>query len=77
MFIKTPHRQEIFFDNGSMRVLDHVVKIEQGKWFHIMTESGVEHIINPDKVLFVRVSPAKITKQEHARTRMDTKKKAA
>ena len=59
MFIKTPHKQEIFFDNGSMRVIDNVVKIEQGNWFHLMDENGVEFITNPKRILFVRVKKCK------------------
>lgn len=56
MFIKPTHKQEIFFDNGSMRVIDNVVKIEQGNWFHLMTEDGTEFITNPNRILFVRVT---------------------
>ena len=30
------------------------VDVWQGEWFHILTESGEEFIINPDKVLYVK-----------------------
>jgi len=59
MFIKVPHKQEIFFDNGSMRVIDNVVKIEQGNWFHMMDKDGTEFITNPKRILFVRVKQCK------------------
>jgi len=59
MFIKPPHKQEIFFDNGSMRVIDKVVKIEQGNWFHHMDSNGTEFITNPKRILFVRVKKCK------------------
>ena len=55
LFNKPPHKQEIFFDDGSVRVIENVVKIEQGRWHHILTEDGTEYITNPDRILFVRV----------------------
>ena len=55
MFIKTPHSQEIHFDNGSSRWVHNVVQIEQGKWYHLMTGESIEHIINPDRIVFIRV----------------------
>ncbi len=54
-FIKVPHDQQIFFENKTTRWIRNVVHIEQGNWFHLMTEEGVEYITNPDKILFVRV----------------------
>jgi hypothetical protein len=62
MFNRVPHTQEIFFDNGSMRVIENVVKIEQGNWFHILTKDGTEFITNPNRILFVRVKKPKKTK---------------
>jgi len=53
-----PHTQEIAFDNGQVRVLRNVVHVEQGKWAHIICEDdhgGSETIVNPDKVLFIRI----------------------
>ncbi len=58
MFNKPPHKQEIFFDNGSMRVIDEVVKVEQGRWFHLVSKDGTEFIMNPDRILFVRIKPS-------------------
>lgn len=55
MFIKPPHDQQIFFDNKTTRWIRGVVHIEQGNWFHLLTEDGVEYITNPDRILFVRV----------------------
>ena len=55
MFIKPPHDQQIFFDNGTTRWIRNVEKIEQGNWFHFLTEEGVEYITNPERILFVRV----------------------
>ena len=62
MFNKPPHTQEIFFDNGSMRVVENVVKVEQGNWFHLLTEDGTEFITNPKRILFVRVKKPKTKK---------------
>ena len=59
MFNPPPHKQEIFFDNGSMRVIEDVVKIEQGQWFHLVTKDGTEFITNPSRILFVRIKPPK------------------
>jgi hypothetical protein len=56
MFTKVPHRQEIYFDDGSMRVISKVTKIEQGRWFHIVDDQDREFVVNPAKVLFVRVT---------------------
>lgn len=55
MFNPPPCRQEIYFNDGSIRVIE-AVKIEQGRWFHLKDKNGTEFIINPDKVLFVKVN---------------------
>jgi len=55
MFIDPPHDQEIHFDNNTIRYIRNIIKVESGAWTHIVTEEGVEHIINPDRVLWVRV----------------------
>ena len=55
MFNLLPHTQEIFFDNGSVRVVHDVVEIEQGNWFHLQTKDGTEFITNPNRILFVRI----------------------
>ena len=55
----TPHSQEIFFDNNTVRGIDDVVSIERGQWFHIKTKSGVEFITNPNRILFIRIKPTK------------------
>ena len=59
MFIKPPHKQEIFFSNGTKRAIEDVVKVEQGNWYHIQTKEGVEYITNPAFILFVRVTKQK------------------
>lgn len=55
----TPHSQEVFFDNNTVRGIDDVVSIERGQWFHLRTKSGVEFITNPDRILFIRIKPKK------------------
>lgn len=55
MFIEPPHDQQIHFDNGTTRWIRSVVKIEQSNWFHIINKDGVEHIINPQHILFIKV----------------------
>ena len=55
MFIKPPNDQQIFFKDGSERWIRNVVRIERGKWFHLMTQQGIEYIIPPDSVQFIRV----------------------
>lgn len=52
---KTKHTQEIFFDNGTRRVVANVVKIIRGTWWHLYTEDKREIIVNPDRVLFVQI----------------------
>ena len=54
MFTKTPVNQVIFFENGTKRHIKDVVLIEQGNWFHLLTKSGQEIIVNPDKILFIK-----------------------
>lgn len=54
MFITGKLNQVIFFENGSKRYVDNVIKIEQGNWFHLLTKAGEEFIINPDKILFIK-----------------------
>lgn len=55
MFTEYPQNQEVFFENGSKRIIKNVIKIEQGNWFHLLTDDNNEYIINPNKILFVRV----------------------
>ena len=53
------HDQVIHFDNGEERTLRNVTSIENGKWTHIFCDDGRGHnevIVNPDRVLFVRVT---------------------
>ena len=57
-----PHTQEICFDNGTKRVVRNITHIEQGSWTHIICmddHGGSEIIINPDRVLFIRVKEQK------------------
>ena len=63
MFISPPHDQHIYFDDGTIRIIRHVTKIEQGRWFHIMTKEGIEYITNPSRILFIKV--CKLEKHEH------------
>lgn len=61
MFNKPEHTQEIFFDNGSRRIVEDVVSVAQGTWFHILTKDGTEYITNPARILFVRINKPKHT----------------
>lgn len=54
------HKQEIYFDNGSCRVIRNIVHVERGNWVHLVCD-GEDHgadeiIVNPDRVLFIRVN---------------------
>jgi len=51
-----PQTQEIYFDNGSIREIRGIVGKKQGKWTHIFCDDKSEVIVNPDKVLFVRIT---------------------
>jgi hypothetical protein len=55
MFIPPPHDQQIFFKDGTERWIRNVVHIERGHWFHLITEQGIEYIIPPENIQFVRV----------------------
>ena len=57
MFNKIPHTQELYFDNGAVRIVEDVVSVQQGNWFHLLTADGTEYITNPNKILFVRIKP--------------------
>ena len=57
-----PHTQQIHFDNGHQRVVRNIVHVESGKWTHIICEDdhgGSEIIVNPDRVLFIRIKGGK------------------
>lgn len=56
MFLPPKHKQEIYFNDGSIRVIENIKRIEQGRWFHLLTEDDKEYVINPQNVLFVRVT---------------------
>lgn len=49
------HDEEIHFDNKTRQTLKGVVFSEQGNWWHKKTLDGRYYIINPDKVLFVKI----------------------
>jgi hypothetical protein len=49
------HTEEIHFNDGSRQTLKNVCFSEQGSWWHKKTTDGRYYIINPKKVLFVRV----------------------
>ena len=56
-----PHTQEIYFDSGERRVLRNVRHVEEGKWIHIICKDehgGSETIVNPNRILFVRIKDA-------------------
>lgn len=56
MLLKTKHHdEEIHFDNGTRQTLKSVCFSEQGNWWHKKTTDGRYYILNPDKILFVRV----------------------
>lgn len=55
MFNKPPHTQEVQFDNGTKITLRDVEKIEKGDWVHIVANGKKEYIINPARILFVKV----------------------
>ena len=55
MFKPFPVDEEINFDNNSNRIIRGIIRAEQGNWWHLMTEDGVEIIVNPSRVLFVKV----------------------
>lgn len=47
--------EEVHFVDGSRQTLKGVVLSEQGQWWHKRTQDGRYYILNPDKILFVRV----------------------
>lgn len=47
--------EEIHFDNKTRQTIYDVIYSEQGNWWHKKTKDGRYYIINPDKVLFVRI----------------------
>ena len=59
MFNPPPHKQSVYFNDGSVRVVEDVVKVEQGNWYHLMTKDGTEYIMNPTNVNFVRINKSK------------------
>lgn len=64
MLNKIPHTQEVTFDNRTKLTLRNVEKIEMGNWTHIIANGGKEYIVNPERILFVKVYPGKITDYE-------------
>lgn len=64
MIIKPPHIQEITFDNKTKITLRDVQKIEMGNWTHIVANGGKEYIINPDRILFIKVYKSNKTDYE-------------
>lgn len=49
------HNQIIHFKDGHKRTLINVVKVWQNAWIHILLETGIEWIINPDNVLAIEI----------------------
>lgn len=49
------HDEEVHFNNGTRQTIRNIVSSEQGTWWHKKTKDGRYYIINPDKILFVRV----------------------
>jgi hypothetical protein len=64
MRIGFPQIQEIQFDNGRRLLLHNVTRIEQGNMTHITAFDGKEYIINPNRVLFIKVYPTDKTDYE-------------
>lgn len=56
MLTPYPQTQKIYFTNGSCRVIEKVMKVEEGKWTHIWDDAGTEYIVNPQHVLFIKVT---------------------
>ena len=50
-----PHTEEVHFSDGSRQTIKQVVSSEMGQWWHKKTVDGRYYILNPDKILFVRV----------------------
>lgn len=55
-----PQDQKIYFNNGSCRIIEDVVEVEEGKWTHVWDSKGFEYIVNPANVLFIRVRSKKM-----------------
>lgn len=53
-YLKGKHNQDIHFDNGTVKQVFNVVETGKGQWFHLLDEDGVEWIINPKRILFVK-----------------------
>ncbi len=56
-----PHNQTIYFDNGERRLVRNIKYVEEAKWVHILCDDlhdGKEIIINPNRVLLIRISEA-------------------
>ena len=64
MRIGFPQIQEIQFDNGRRLLLKNVTEIEQGNFTHITAFNGKEYIVNPNKILFIKVYPGDKTDYE-------------
>lgn len=64
MLIKNSRVQEITFDNRTKLTLRQVEKIEMGNWTHIIANGGKEYIVNPERILFVKVYKGDTTDYE-------------
>lgn len=53
---KNIHNEEIHFVDGSRQTIRNVVFSEKGEWWHKKTKEGGYYIINPDKILFVKIN---------------------
>jgi len=49
------HNQIIHFVDGNKRTIFGVIKVWQNTWTHIVTEKGIEWIINPANVLAIEI----------------------
>ena len=60
MYVKSPHTQIIYFENGSKRFIHNVVKVEESTMIHLIDSKGIEFVINKDKVNYSVIIPNSI-----------------
>ena len=51
-----PQIQQIYFDDGSVREIRGVINRKQGRWTHLFCDDDSEIIVNPNRVLFLRIT---------------------
>ena len=56
MFLRPPKlNQQIFFDNGQAIWIRNIKQVEVANMIHIRTENGQAYMVNPKRVLYVRL----------------------